>query len=161
MITMNSTMLYGRDDAVKMRECESRYISVDCQWKHVFTRSSIQIIDTTKWKFREPPYYLHISTNHDYAPSNVIVSKPRIDHVDYVTFIFGCFGSWLGITFIRVNPIPFIFSVDESGGHGNRSKSNITNKIESLERKVQKQHRIQIELQKKVNRLLRFERSQV
>ena len=44
-------------------------------------------------------------------PSFTLVSKPRIDNIDYVTFILGALGSWLGFSFLGINPVPYLLTV--------------------------------------------------
>ena len=47
------------------------------------------------------------------SPSYMIESKPRIDHIDYITYILGALGSWLGFSFLSINPIPYILKMKE------------------------------------------------
>ena len=42
-------------------------------------------------------------------PSFWIESKPRIDNIDYVTYIFGALGSWIGFSFIQLNRVGIFF----------------------------------------------------
>lgn len=44
-------------------------------------------------------------------PSFTLVSKPRIDNIDYVTYILGALGSWLGFSFVGINPVPYLLTV--------------------------------------------------
>lgn len=54
---------------------------------------------------------LKLNPAEDTEPSFVIKSKPRIDNIDYVTYIFGAFGAWLGFSFISINPVPYLFQI--------------------------------------------------
>lgn len=48
-------------------------------------------------------------------PSYFTRSQAKIQDVDFVTYIFGALGTWLGLSFWSINPIPFLFSaVDQS-----------------------------------------------
>lgn len=44
-------------------------------------------------------------------PSFEITSKPRIDNIEYITYIFGAVGSWLGFSFLGLNPVPLLIKV--------------------------------------------------
>lgn len=46
-------------------------------------------------------------------PSFSIISKPKIDDVDLITYILGALGSWIGFSFWGINPIPYIFNNKE------------------------------------------------
>ena len=77
------------------------------------------------WKYfacNEIIFQTRINLNEDYGTfpglflgfddnkeaSTRMVSKPRIDNIDYVTYILGALGSWIGFSFIGINPIPWI-----------------------------------------------------
>lgn len=47
----------------------------------------------------------------DVDTSFMVTSKPRIDDIDYVTYILGALGSWLGFSFLGCNPVPYIMSM--------------------------------------------------
>ena len=40
-----------------------------------------------------------------------MISKPKIDDIDYVTYILGALGSWFGFSFIGINPIPYLLEM--------------------------------------------------
>ena len=46
-------------------------------------------------------------------PSFAIYSKERINPIDYVTFILGTVGTWLGISMVSFNPVPMLFVVKQ------------------------------------------------
>lgn len=51
----------------------------------------------------------------DSDPFFVIESKPRIDNIEYITYVLGATGSSFGFSFLMMNPIPyFITAVTES-----------------------------------------------
>lgn len=43
------------------------------------------------------------------VPSQKIVSKPKIENVDYMTYILGALGFWIGFSFIQLNPVNKFF----------------------------------------------------
>lgn len=58
-----------------------------------------------------PEVDVGIYPNDGNEPSFTLESKPRIDNIDYVTYILGALGSWLGFSFLGVNPIPYLLKV--------------------------------------------------
>lgn len=67
-----------------------------------FTRSSVQKIDTAA----TPTVMLMPRKSQD--PSIRVISMPKIDQIDYVTFILGSIGAWLGLSVLNLNPVSFI-----------------------------------------------------
>ena len=49
-------------------------------------------------------------------PSFRIESKPRIDNIDYITYICGALGTWFGICALNFNPFPIFFKPNEPIG---------------------------------------------
>ena len=48
------------------------------------------------------------------VPSQRIVSRPKIENIDYMTYILGALGSWIGFSFIRLNPVnKFLRRIDK------------------------------------------------
>lgn len=41
--------------------------------------------------------------------SYVIVSNPKMDNIDYVTYVFGALGTWFGFSFLMINPVDLVF----------------------------------------------------
>ena len=54
------------------------------------------------------------SKQSDYDPSFAAESKLRIDDIDFVTYILGALGPWLGFSFLAVNPIPYLVPTQEA-----------------------------------------------
>ena len=74
-----------------------------------------------------------LSSDYGNSPSYVIESKPRIDHVDYVTYILGALGSWLGFSFLAFNPIPYFFNKKgEQGSSSERAHPNSSHRADSF-----------------------------
>ena len=44
----------------------------------------------------------------DDDPSFEMESKPRINAIDFITYIFGALGSWIGFSFLVINPVPWV-----------------------------------------------------
>lgn len=63
---------------------------------------------------------------------------PRIDTISYVTYILGAIGSWIGFSFIGINPIPNFIKIDPNqnftNGDNLRSFKNILSKNQLEER---------------------------
>lgn len=70
-------------------------------------------------------------------------SKPRIDNIDYVTYIFGALGSWFGFSFIQLNPVG-IFLQRRDITISNHNTNNLLvsrNRIIKFERAVKLRYR--------------------
>lgn len=55
-------------------------------------------------------------------PSFSIESKPRIDNIDYFSFVLGTIGAWLGVSALSFNPVP-LFVVSNEYVNSAKSKS--------------------------------------
>ena len=77
--------------------CRQKYFRKDCKQEKVFSRSTVQ-----KMKFYGVP--IAIMTRPSDDPSFDITSRPRIDPVDYVTFILSTVGTWFGLSILSFNP---------------------------------------------------------
>ena len=65
--------------------------------------------------------YIVIWVDYGHLASYDINSKPRIDPIDFVTYILGAFGSWLGFSFLGCNPIPYFLKTKEENGKSLRN----------------------------------------
>ena len=92
-------------------ECEKRFPYLDCTYTVYLTEASYPK------SVSKPPYLseLFLTTGGDSDPSFVIKSKPRIENIDYVTYVLGSLGAWLGFSFVAINPIPYILKIRISG----------------------------------------------
>ena len=82
------------------------YEKFDCEQSTYFiefNRTSIPTTSNSKSMF--------IRTLQNRNPSFDIESKPRIDHIDFVTYILGAMGSWFGFSFLILNPVPIFFGI--------------------------------------------------
>ena len=93
-------------------ECEKRFPNLDCSYTVYLTEASYP-----KYVSRPSSYpsELYLITGGDSDPSFIIKSKPRIDNIDYVTYVLGSLGAWLGFSFVAINPIPYILKIRNSG----------------------------------------------
>ena len=41
-------------------------------------------------------------------------SKARINIIDFITYVMGALGSWIGFSFLLINPVPFIFKIKDT-----------------------------------------------
>lgn len=93
-------------------ECKRKFIShSDCRKETIFSQVSKQDAPDKD----EYPNTIHFAMSECNSPSFEIESKPKIDLIEYVTYVLGAFGSWLGISFLSFNPVPYLLKIrDES-----------------------------------------------
>ena len=109
---MNFTV--SENDIVDEKPCENILDYVDCYEPSIFTYVEQENIHLES----DDESYLVVQASSSNVPSFVIESKARIDNIDYVTYIFGAMGSWIGFCFLQINPIPIIFKrVDIEASH--------------------------------------------
>lgn len=83
--------------------------------------------------------YIFILEDWGSLPQFSIQSKPRIDNIDYVTYIFGTLGSWFGFSFLMLNPIPWIFVSRKhsiQSNHDESIKKNAENEMNRMKYKI-------------------------
>lgn len=102
------------------RQCYKQYQNFDCIQLVFFTKVTApkESID-----LRGGQLILRKGDSND--ASFIIKSKARIDNIDYVTYILGALGFWLGFSFIGINPIPHILSVNGQEQDGGQKDSDI------------------------------------
>lgn len=84
------------DDINQQRECDD-YV--------IFTYPSLLLSFTIPL---QPSMAIGV-TERSNNPSQNIESKPKIEHVDYLTYILGALGSWIGFSFLQLNPVNAFF----------------------------------------------------
>lgn len=107
---------YGQEkvEEVYVNECKNQYSKYDdCHSEIVFTYVSIEKNPSGN---NTGKILLWIDPGH--IPSYGIKSKPRIDPIDFVTYIFGALGSWLGFSFLACNPIPYLLRLKTKASPG-------------------------------------------
>lgn len=95
--------------------CNSWYQRVDCRMKY-FRMVSDRTVDNSSFStnFNDTEVFFLTETGND--PSFLIESKPRIDNIDYVTYVCGALGTWFGICALNFNPFPILFKPNEPTG---------------------------------------------
>ena len=80
-----------------------------------------------------------------------VISKPRIDSIDYVTYILGELGSWIGFSFIGINPIPHLF--EKEGVNSAISHKSCHSNIKFIRRELNQSKRESIKMKQELNRI--------
>lgn len=88
--------------------CYKKYKNYDCDHDEKIT-----LISERKMKNVDKISRLGFYNDRAKQPSIDVVSKPQLDKIEYVTFICGAIGTWLGISFMDFNPINFLFRVKQ------------------------------------------------
>lgn len=88
--------------------CAGMFEQFDCNQRVYFTQVPVPN------EVAPPAHRVSLVVLKDSDPSFVIESKPRINNIDYVTYVLGALGSWLGFTFLILNPIPYIMKIGGS-----------------------------------------------
>ena len=86
----NATLWDKRD--VRFPECDESKFEVDCNVKQYLTQVSVMKVDL----INDPLIFFFNDTDASFS----IISKVKIDDIDYVTYILGAMGTWLGFSFI-------------------------------------------------------------
>lgn len=104
------------------RICTNKFPQLDCI-QNVYLTSSTAKSETTKVWLGKIKFF----TGDDSDPSYWIQSKPRIDNIDFVTYILGSLGAWIGFSFIVINPVPYFLHVEETRDkHGSKDELRFT-----------------------------------
>ena len=86
-------------------DCKAEHSNFDCNQRVYLTEARV----TEYTHYRSPIMFVSMANDKD--PSFKIISKARIDDIDYFTYIFGALGTWLGFSFIAVDPVPFFLEM--------------------------------------------------
>ena len=84
----------------------------------------------------------HFALSRSKSPSLRIQSKGRIDDIDFITYILGALGSWLGFSFLNLNPVPWIFKKNDTGSPGGKDEKQSIEEIVSRKGMVLLRNRI-------------------
>ena len=90
--------------AETQRKCAMTHVKPDCNQRLFLTRL------TTEVSYHSAiisAIYFAKETDASFS----VISKPKIDDIDYVTYILCALGSWIGFSFIGINPIPHLFQM--------------------------------------------------
>ena len=131
--------------------CENKYIQSHCNETIYFNQLDVMRKDDEA-VYYETDFRIGVPDD-DTSPSFIMESKARINIIDFITYIMGALGSWIGFSFLMINPIPFIFRIKDNaisdseatpgsdqGGISNRNKldsDRMKSKVRSIEYKLQ------------------------
>ena len=100
-------------DEVEIRKmCEKKYQNRNCEDITTFTESQTEIY-INHHNRNDTIYY---QTKSD-KPSFEIISKAKIERVDFFTYVFGAFGTWLEFSFLVINTVPALFETKTINSH--------------------------------------------
>lgn len=94
---------YSSQDSDPIKYCEDKLFNADCHKEHVFTKEQIRDNGENSNNMTALSFF----QKSDFI-SYEIQSSPSIDHIEYVTYIFGAIGTWLGFSFMNCNPVQLI-----------------------------------------------------
>ena len=89
-----------------MGDC-GKYNRSECYSQTIFT----QILSKNTYRPTDEFYYYFIAFKQSNQPSTIVRSNAKIGFVDLITYIFGALGTWIGFSFIQLNPIPHLLTV--------------------------------------------------
>ena len=84
-----------------------------------------------------------------------VVSKPRIDNIDYVTYILGALGSWIGFSFIEINPVPHFLEIDGNQGVNSINHGVCREQFKQIRRELYQTKRESINKSREMNEMKR------
>lgn len=125
-------------------ECEQTFKYFDC-----YQTIYLSNIERTDEFFQETQLTINMAKDTD--PSFKIESKPRIDKIDFITYIFGALGSWLGFTFLMLNPVPYVMKIRSLGSETD-SEVDIS-MINQLIKKIDRSDSFCTKLKSRINKL--------
>ena len=100
--------------------CLNRYGNDDCTMETMFT---VNAMKTTKDSLYKDILLFAVSRSKQ--ASLIITSKARIDDIDFITYILGALGSWIGFSFLNINPIPYFFkAISQANTNQDQNKQN-------------------------------------
>ena len=108
--------------------CDEARFKLDCEQRLYITQVAVD-----KYGAKSNSSILFPS---DYQASFTVVSKPRIDNIDYVTYILGALGSWIGFSFIGINPVPLLFRVEGQENRGSINHGSCQTNIRMIRREL-------------------------
>lgn len=104
-----------------------------CQevWKYFACNQIIYQTRINLDKDIENPQGLCLGFDENKGVSTKMVSQPRIDNIDYVTYILGALGSWIGFSFIGINPIPWILKYHDGPSIDSAARTQVAPSVRS------------------------------
>lgn len=95
------------------QECKGIYKKPDCFIENSMTLLTSKLTRSKPIGYQNPKRDILVSQVFSDDASYSIQSSPKFEFVDYVSFVFGCLGTWLGFSFLGINPIPILFTTTE------------------------------------------------
>lgn len=117
-------------------KCLKEVMNADCEQELILTiivRKVMPVLEVDG---------THFSLSRSKSPSLRIQSKERIDDIDFITYILGALGSWLGFSFLNFNPVPWIFKKNDTGFPGGKDEKQESIEIVSRKGMVLLRNRI-------------------
>lgn len=88
---------------LNMKKCQERTKGDNCYRELTFTEHDIEV------EYEDFGYTRAIIRNIMTSKTSYItVNQPKIENVDYVTYIFGAAGTWFGFCFLSIEPVPLL-----------------------------------------------------
>lgn len=105
------------------KDCYRMHSSPDCLEKIFLTTADEPRI------FKSDNLYIELTGIPGKDPSFTITSKASIDNIDFLTYVLGALGAWIGFSFISINPVPYIFHVINPDGLIHNRSNEINKKL--------------------------------
>lgn len=108
-----------------MTLCDRKYKRIGCQTEIFFTKSLVQLVKGSKTLFG---VWKDVVSQD---ASMTVISKPRIDHIDYFSFVLGTVGVWLveesrGFSVLSLNPVTLFLSPIDTDAQKSKSSTHLT-----------------------------------
>ena len=132
---------------MRVNACPQTYFKTDCDTKWYLT----------KVNNKQSYHFKVIYFERDIDVSFAVVSKPRIDNIEFVTFILGALGSWIGFSFVGINPIPHLLQIDGNQINHKNGESNNQQIKRELIRVTQDSKKMKVEMESIKNDKIRNE----
>ena len=147
---LNMSTTYPNYD-VRLR-CAETHFKPDCNQRLFLTRL------TTEYTTGYISSFVYFPKETEASFS--VISKPKIDNIDYVTYILGALGSWIGFSFIGINPIPHFFE-KEGVDSGAISHNSCHSNIEFMRRELIQSKRESIKMEQELNRIKQLSKQEI
>ena len=100
-------MAFRRSSKSLVGGCE-KYEKNECDSETIFTQ--IVAKNSNRTEPNESHYFFHFGDSNQ--PSTVVTSNAKIIFVDLITYIFGALGTWIGFSFLQLNPVPHFIAIN-------------------------------------------------
>ena len=141
---LNMSTTYQYDEHLR---CAETHFKPNCNQRLFLARLTTMSLATNLY-----PRMSTVSFPPETEASFSVISKPKIDDIDYVTYILGALGSWIGFSFIGINPIPHFFETEGVNGAAISHNSCHSN-IEFMRRELIQSKRESIKMKQELTRI--------